>query len=147
MYLNIKSWLNCFLSFHETFHWKKFLAIKSDQVYSNTGVSTQVNTSQHEFDTNQHESDTSQHESDTSLHESYTSPTRVNTSPKQINTSLKQVLITKDRINMAKQNPNVTYQWCFLEKYVESCICQWFKFFPPIYFKLYRKILFFYKGI
>ena len=31
-----------------------------DQVYSNTRVSTQVNTNQHEPDTNQHESDTNQ---------------------------------------------------------------------------------------
>ena len=30
---------------------------------------------------------------------------------------------------MAKQNPNVTYQWCFPEKYVEGWICQWFKFY------------------
>ena len=37
---------------------------------------------------------------------------------------------------MAKQNPNVTYQWCFLEKYVDSCNCQWFKFFSPIYFQV-----------
>ena len=35
---------------------------------------------------------------------------------------------------MAKQNANLTYHWCFLEKHVESCICQWFKFFAPIYF-------------
>ena len=28
---------------------------------------------------------------------------------------------------MAKQNPNVTYQWCVPEKYVEGCIRQWFK--------------------
>ena len=51
-----------------------------DQVYSNTRVPTQVNTSQHEstrvntsptrVNTNQHESKTSQHESDTSQHES-----------------------------------------------------------------------------
>ena len=52
----------------------------SDQVYSNTRVSTQVNTSQHEstrvnmsptqVNTNQHASDTSRHKSDTSQHES-----------------------------------------------------------------------------
>ena len=29
MYLNIKSQLNCFLSFHVTFQWKKFLAAKN----------------------------------------------------------------------------------------------------------------------
>ena len=50
-----------------------------DQVYSNTRVPTQVNTSQHESTrvktsptrayTNQHKSNTSQHESDTSQHE------------------------------------------------------------------------------
>ena len=79
----------------------------SDQVYSNTRVSTRVNTSQQEstqVNTNQHEPDTNQHESKTSLDH-------------------------KNRINMAKQNPNVTYRWCFLEKYVASGICQWFKFF------------------
>ena len=43
---------------------------------------------------------------------------------------------------MAKQNPNLIYQWCFLEKYGENCICQWFKFFAPIYFQFT-----FYKGI
>ena len=60
---------------------------KNDQVYSNTRVSTQVNTSQHEstrvrhestrvrhdstrINTNQHVSDTSQYESDTIQHES-----------------------------------------------------------------------------
>ena len=64
-----------------------FVVFKDDKVYSNTRVSTQVNTSQHEstrvrhestrintsptqVNTNQHESDTSQHESDTSQHES-----------------------------------------------------------------------------
>ena len=118
-----------------------------DQVYSNTRVSTRVNTSQHEstrvntsltrintsptrVNTNQHESDTNQHESETSQHESTrvqhestqinTSPTRVNTNQHEPKTSLDH----KKRINMAKQNPNVTYQWCFLEKYAESCIYQ-----------------------
>ena len=44
----------------EHVNWKKE---QDDQVYSNTRVSTQVNTSQLEPDTNQRESDTSQHES------------------------------------------------------------------------------------
>ena len=43
---------------------------------------------------------------------------------------------------MAKQNPNVTHRWCFIEKYVESSICRWFKLFSPIYFQFT-----FYKGI
>ena len=64
-----------------------FVVFKDDKVYSNTRVSTQVNTNQHESDTSQHEStrvrhkstrintsltrvNTSQHESDTSQHES-----------------------------------------------------------------------------
>ena len=54
-----------------------------DQVYSNTRVSTQVNTSQHELtriNTNQRKSNTSQRES-TQMN---TSLTRVNTSPKQV---------------------------------------------------------------
>ena len=33
---------------------------------------------------------------------------------------------------MAKQNPNVTYQWCFPEKYVKGWICQWFKFYLKV---------------
>ena len=51
-----------------------------DQVYSNTRVPTQVDTSQHEStrvntsptraNSNQHKPNTSQHESDTSQHES-----------------------------------------------------------------------------
>ena len=41
-----------------------------DQVYSNTRVPTQVNTSQQESNTSQDESKTSQHKSDTSQHES-----------------------------------------------------------------------------
>ena len=45
-----------------------------------------------------------------------------------------------------KKNLNVTYQWCFPEKYVEGWICQWFKFFSPIYFQLYHQVQFFYKG-
>ena len=48
---------------------------------------------------------------------------------------------------MAKQNPNVTYKWSFLEKYVKGWICQWFKFSAPIYFQLYHQVLLFYKGI
>ena len=40
----------------------------------------------------------------------------------------------ENRINMAKQKPNVTYQCCFLEKYVESTFFQWLKFFSLIYF-------------
>ena len=66
----------------------------SVQVYSNTRVPTQVNTSQHESDASQHESDTSQHESDTSQHES----TQVKKCPRWVNigqhkpdTSLTQV--------------------------------------------------------
>ena len=52
----------------------------NDQVYSNTRVPTQLNTSQHDSDTNEHEStrintsptrmNTSQQESDTNQHES-----------------------------------------------------------------------------
>ena len=37
---------------------------------------------------------------------------------------------------MAKQNRNVTYRWRLLEKYVESSICQWFKFFLRFTFNL-----------
>ena len=48
---------------------------------------------------------------------------------------------------MAKKNQNVTYQWCFLEMYVEDCICQEFKLFSPIYFQLYHQVLLFCKGI
>ena len=57
--------------------------LPNDQVYCNTRVPTQVNTTQHEstrVNTNQHESNTSQHESTQVRHES----TRINTSPKQV---------------------------------------------------------------
>ena len=86
------------------------------------------------FDTNQHESTRVQHESE-----------RTNTSPTRVSTSLKQVQITKNRIKMSNQNPNVTYQWCFLEIYVEECICQGFKFFSTIYFQLYHQVFLYYK--
>ena len=65
---------------------KELSNTKTDQVYSNTRVSTQVNRSQKEstrFNTNQHKSDTNQHESDTSQHES----TRINTSQHESDTS------------------------------------------------------------
>ena len=48
---------------------------------------------------------------------------------------------------MAKQNLNVIYQWCLLEKYVESWICQRFKFSSPIYFQQYHQVLLFDKYI
>ena len=98
--------------------------IKSILIHQYQHGSTRVNT-------NQHESNASQHQSTRVLHEST-----------RINTSLKQVQIIKNRTNMAKENPKVTYRWCFLEKYVESSICQWFKFSSPIYFQFT-----FYKGI
>ena len=112
-----------------------------DQVYSNTRVSTRVNTSQHKstrINTSRTRVNRNQHESNMSQHKSK----RVWYVSTRINTSLKQVYITKNRILMAKQNPNVTYRWCFLEKYVESSICLWFKFFSQIYFQFT-----FYKGI
>ena len=74
-----------------------FVVFKDDKVYSNTRVSTQVNTSQHESTRVRHEStwintsptqvNTNQHESDTSQHKS----TRVRHESTRINTSLKQV--------------------------------------------------------
>ena len=49
---------------------------------------------------------------------------------------------------MAKQNPNITYQWCFLEIFVGNYyVSQGFNFSSPIYFQLYRVVLLFYKGI
>ena len=35
---------------------------------------------------------------------------------------------------MTKQNPNVTYEWCFPKKHLEDWICQRFKSSSPIYF-------------
>ena len=63
-----------------------------DQVYSNTRVPTQVNTSQHESDTSQYEWKTSQHESNRSQHESARkkSPRWVNMSHNKSDTSLTQ---------------------------------------------------------
>ena len=58
-------------------------ALLYDQVYSNTGVPTQVNTNQHEFNTSEHESIRVRHESlriNTSL-------TRVNTNQHESDTS------------------------------------------------------------
>ena len=65
---------------------------KMDQVYSNTRVPTQVNTSQHESDTSQYEWKTSQHESNRSQHESARkkSPRWVNMSHNKSDTSLTQ---------------------------------------------------------
>ena len=74
----------------------------NDQVYSNTRVSTQVNTSQHESDTNQHESDTSQHESTRVWHESTRvrhESTRVNTSPTRVNTSQTRANTNQNRFD------------------------------------------------
>ena len=58
---------------------------KMDQVYSNTRVPTQVNTSQHEWKTSQHESNRSQHESARKK-----SPRWVNMSHNKSDTSLTQ---------------------------------------------------------
>ena len=46
---------------------------------------------------------------------------------------------------MAKQNPDVTYQLCFPEKYVEGWICQWFEFSSPTYSSYTIKYCFFIK--
>ena len=43
------------------------------------------------------------------------------------------------------QNPNITYEWCFLEKYV--CTVNGLSLFSPIYFQLYHKVLLFCKVI
>ena len=117
-----------------------------------------MNTSQHESNKTQHESAWAQHEStrvqhkstriNTSLIQINTSPTQVITSWVLVNTSLKQFQITRKRINMAKQNPNITYQWCFLEIFVGNYyVSQGFNFSSPIYFQLYHVVLLFYKGI
>ena len=104
-----------------------------------------INTSQHESTRIWHESTRVQHGS-TQIN---TSSTRVNTSLTQVNTNqheCKTSLDHKNRINKAKQNANIIYQWCFLEKYVEDYICQWLTFFSPIYFQLYPKVFLFYEG-
>ena len=65
-------------------------AIIRDQVYSNTRVPTQVNTSQHESTRVWHEStriNTNQHESDTSTNTSQHESTRINTSLTRVNTN------------------------------------------------------------
>ena len=75
--------------------------LKNDHVCSNAPVSAQVNTSQHEstsFKANQRESNTNQHKSDTSQHES----------PRVLHESETSKKNKKSRIDMAKQNPNVT---------------------------------------
>ena len=68
-----------------------FVVFKDDKVYSNTRVSTQVNTSQHESTRVRHEStriNTSPTQVNTNQHESDTSPTRVNTNQQEPKTSL-----------------------------------------------------------
>ena len=73
----------------------------------------------------------SQHDSDKSQHESI----RVQ------NKSRPQ----KYRRNTAKQNPNVTYEWCFPKNMWKTGSVNGLSF--PIYFQLYHKELLFYKGI
>ena len=52
---------------------------------------------------------------------------------------------------MATQNPNVTYEWRFLEIYAEDCIFQGIGRHiledckSPIYFQLYHQVLLFMK--
>ena len=54
----------------------------------------------------------------------------------------------KKRKNLAKQNPNITYQWCFPEIFVGNYyVSQEFNFSSPIYFQLDHVVLLFYKGI
>ena len=72
--------------FNTTYTRYKYTAFY-DQVYSNTRVSTQVNTNRHEptlFNTSPTRVNTSQHESTRVRHES----TQINTSPTQVNTNL-----------------------------------------------------------
>ena len=99
----------------------KFSKVHSPQ------ASTQVNMSHHELapaNTNQYKSDTNQHESNTSQHEStwvrheQRETTRARHESTRINTSLKTSLDHKECnvINIAKENPNVTYQRVFLKK-------------------------------
>ena len=107
---------------------------ENGQVCYNTRVSTQVNTSEHEstrVNTNQQEST----RINASLTRVNTSPTQVNMSPTRVSTNQHESKTNLDHKKMAKQNSNVTYPWCFLEKHVEGCICHWFKFFSPIYFQ------------
>ena len=78
-----------------------------DQVYSNTRVPTQLNTSQHEsirvntsptrINTSQHESDTNQHDSTRAQHES----TRVQNKSTQVNKS-KKVKKSPRRVNASQ---------------------------------------------
>ena len=101
---------------------KKSLTICHNQTYSNTPVPTQVNASQHESTRVWHESTEVRHEStwintsptrvNTNQHDSSASPTRVNTNQYESNTNPDY----KNRMNMAWQNPSVTFQWFFLQK-------------------------------
>ena len=70
-----------------------------DQVYSNTRVPIQVNTSEHEstgVNTNQYESDTNQHESNPSQHESTwvrRESTRINTRPTRVKLDQETIIV------------------------------------------------------
>ena len=98
-----------------------FLILYYDQVYSNTRVPTQVNTSQHEstrawhdskrintsltrVNTNQHEWDTSQHGSNTSQHKSDTSQhesTQVKKCPRWVKMSQLTSDTTLTQVNLS----------------------------------------------
>ena len=76
--------------------------VENDQVYSNTWVSTHVNTSQHDFDTSQNKSTRVQHES-----------TQINTTPTQANTNQHEsarVQYQSTRINASPTKVNTNQQ-------------------------------------
>ena len=80
----------------------------SVQVYSNTRVPTQVNTSQHESDASQHEStrvNKSLTRVNTSLARVNTSPTQVNMSPKQVNTNQHKSKSVLDELTLVNTSP------------------------------------------
>ena len=89
---------------------------KSTGVKKNQHDSTRINTSLTRINTSPTRVNTNQHES-TRVN---MSPTQVNTSPTRVNRNQhesKTSLDPKKWINMARQNRNVTCQWCFPEKY------------------------------
>ena len=79
--------------------------VENDQVYSNTWVSTHVNTISTQVNTNQRESNTSQHKSTRLQHK----PTQINTSQRESNTSqqeLTRVRQKSTRINKSLKQVN-----------------------------------------
>ena len=75
-----------------------------DQVYSNTRVTTQVNTSPTRVKTNQHNSDTSQHKLNMG-------PTRINSSQRGFDTSQQESIRRRNYHAIDRLNRSIDILW------------------------------------